>query len=132
MDYLQQGSTINAKYYCALLMKLRQNIKEKRRGKLSKGVILLHDNASSHIAGETMAKLTSLGFQVMPHQPYSPDLAPSDYYLFPKLKKHLKGRFWSVLEATNAANEWLHQQSEEFYLQDRCRKCIDFLGEYGE
>ena len=98
----------------------------------------MHDNTLSHNAGETMTKLTSLGFQAMPHPPYSPNLAPSDYYLFHKLNKHLKGRFGSVLEATNAANEWLHHQSEEFYLQglkklqDRCHKCIDFLGEYVE
>ena len=105
-NYLQQGSAINEKYHCALLMKLRQNIKEKHQGKLSKGVILLHDNASSHTASETMTKLTSLGFQVMSHPPYSPNLAPSDYYLFPKLKKHLKGQgFEGVLEATNGANE---------------------------
>ena len=58
-------------------MKLRQNIKENHQGNLFKGVILLHDNASSHTAGETMAKLTSLDFQVMPHPLYSPDLAPS-------------------------------------------------------
>ena len=86
VDNLQQGSTINAKHYCALLMTLRQNIKEKCREKVSKGAILLHDNASSHTAGETMAKLKSLGFQVMPHPPYSLDLAPSDYHLFLKLK----------------------------------------------
>lgn len=62
MDYLQQCSTINGEYYCSLLMNLGQNIKEKHWEKLSKGVILLHGNASSHSARETMAKLTSLGF----------------------------------------------------------------------
>jgi hypothetical protein len=46
-------------------------------------------------------KLTDLHFEALKHPAYSPDLAPSDYYLFPNLKKHLKGRkFLSIKEAT--------------------------------
>ena len=48
IDYLQKGNPINADYYTSLLDQLKQKLKEKRRGKLSKGVLFLQDNASSH------------------------------------------------------------------------------------
>jgi len=67
-------------------------LKEKRRGKFTKGVLFLHDNASAHRALATQKKLAYLGFRCLDHPPYSPDLAPSDYHLFPGLKKELKVR----------------------------------------
>ena len=50
-----------------------------------KGVLLLHDNVPAHRAIATQKKLAYLGFQCLYHSPYSPDLAPSDYHLFPGL-----------------------------------------------
>jgi len=66
-------------------------LKEKCRGKFTKGVLFLHDNAPAHRTLATRKKLANLGFQCLHHPPYSPDLAPSDYHLFPGLKKQLKG-----------------------------------------
>jgi len=68
---------------------------EKRRGKVAKVVLFLHDNASAHRALATQKKLAYLGFHFLNHPPYSPDLAPSEYHLFPGLKKQLKGRHFS-------------------------------------
>ena len=56
--------------------------------KVTKGVFFLHDNAPAHWALATQKKLAYLGFQCLDHPPYSPDLAPSDYHLFPGLKKN--------------------------------------------
>jgi hypothetical protein len=56
-------------------------------GKVTKGVLFLHDNASAHRALTTQKKLAYLGFQCLDHPPYSPDLTPSDYHLFPGLNK---------------------------------------------
>ena len=53
-----------------------------------KGVLFLHDNAPAHRALASQKKLAYLGFQCLDHAPYSPDLAPSDYHLFPRLKKN--------------------------------------------
>jgi hypothetical protein len=58
---------------------------------VTKGVLFLHDNAPAHRALVTQKKLAYLGFQFLDHPPSSPDLAPSDYRLFPGLKKQLKG-----------------------------------------
>jgi hypothetical protein len=63
--------------------------------------------------------LADLHFEVLKHPPY---LAPSDHYLFPNLKKHLKGRkFSDTAEATLAADGWLAAQPKEFFL-DRLKK----------
>ena len=70
-------------------------LKEKRRGNFTKGVLFLHDNAPAHRTLATQKKLAYLGFQCLDHPPYSPYLAPSDYHLFPGLKKQLKGRHFS-------------------------------------
>ena len=53
-----------------------------------KGVFFLHDKAPAHRALATQKKLAYLGLQCLDHPPYSPDLAPLDYHLFPRLKKN--------------------------------------------
>jgi histone-lysine N-methyltransferase SETMAR len=63
-------------------------LKEKRLRKFTKSVLVLHDNAPAHPALVKQKKLAYLGFQYLDHPPYSPDLAPSDYYLFPGQKKN--------------------------------------------
>jgi histone-lysine N-methyltransferase SETMAR len=65
-------------------------LKEKHRGKFTKGVLFLHDNAPAHQAHATQNKLAYLEFQCLDHPSYSPDLAPSNYHLFLGLKKQLK------------------------------------------
>jgi len=87
IDYLPKGQTINVDYYLSLLVQLKDILKEKRRGKFTKGVLFLHDNALTHRALATQEKLAYLGFHCLDHPPYSPDLTPSNYHLFPGLKK---------------------------------------------
>ena len=82
IDYLEQGYTINIAYYACELRQLHQEI-AKRRGKLTLGVLLLKDNAPAHTLQVAMTAAT--------HPPYSPDMAPSDFYLFPRLKSLLRG-----------------------------------------
>jgi histone-lysine N-methyltransferase SETMAR len=139
VDYLPQGSSITGQYYANLLDQLKEAIKKKRRGKLTEGILFLQDNAPAHTSNVVAAKLNTLGFQLVHHPPYSPDLAPSDYYLFPNLKKHLKGhRFEDISDVKHAAESWFQDQSKEFYLdgleklQQRCNKCISLRGEYVE
>jgi histone-lysine N-methyltransferase SETMAR len=85
--------------------------------KLTKGVLFLHDNALAHRALATQNKMAYLDFQCLDHPPYSPDLAPSDYHLFPGLKKQLKGRhFSSNVDVIAAAETWLDGQRSEFFL----------------
>jgi histone-lysine N-methyltransferase SETMAR len=97
IDYLPKGQRINAEYYLSLLVQLNENLKEKHRGKFTKGVLFLHDNVPVHRALATQKKLAYLGFQWLDNPPYSPVLALSEYHLFPGLKKKLKvGHFFQM------------------------------------
>jgi len=90
IDYFPKGQTINAEYYSSLVVQLKVILKENHRGKITKGVLFLHDIAPAHRTLVTQKKLAYLGFQCLDHPPYSPDLAPSDYHLFPGLKTNWK------------------------------------------
>ena len=120
-------------------MQLKDILKEKRRGKVAKGVLFLHDNALAHRALATQTKLAYLGFQCLDHPPYSPDLAQSDYHLFPGLKEQLKvHHFSSNTEVIAAVETWLDGQHSEFFLsglqklEQRAKKCTELCGEYVE
>ena len=90
IDYLLKGQTINTEYYLSLLVQLKDILKEKRHGKFTKFVLFLHDKAPAHLTLATQKNLNYLGFQCLDHVPYSPDLTPSEYHLFPGLKKTIE------------------------------------------
>jgi len=71
IDYLPKGQTMNAEYYSSLMVQLKDILKEKRRRKVTKGVLFLHDSAPAHRALATQKKLAYLGFQCLDHLPYS-------------------------------------------------------------
>jgi len=119
-------------------VQLKDILEEKHRGRFTKGVLFLHDNAPAHRALATQMKLTYLGFQYLDHPTYSPDVAPSDYHLFPGLKKKLKVRHFSPdAKVIAAAETWLDGQLSELFLSDsqklkqRSKKCIELRGEFG-
>ena len=86
LDILPKRSTITGVYYANLLDQLRIAIREKRRGKLSKGVLLQQDNARVHTCKVAMDAVEWNGYELIPHPACSPDLAPNDFFLFPNLK----------------------------------------------
>jgi histone-lysine N-methyltransferase SETMAR len=86
VEFMQRGITITSDVYCETLKKLRRTNQNKRRGLLTYGVVLLHDNALPHAAARTQALLEHFNSELFDHPPYSPDLAPSDYnqFTYPK------------------------------------------------
>ena len=86
-DYLEKGKTVKSDYYMALLHRLSAEIKKKRPHVQKKQVLFHQDNAPYHKSMKTMVKLNELSFELLFYPPYSPDLAPSDYWLFSDLKK---------------------------------------------
>ena len=139
VDFLPRGSTITGEYYAGVLGHLRDSIRQKRRGKLTRGVLLLHDNAPVHKARRAQAALKDCGFEQLNHPPYSPDLAPSDYFLFRQLKSSLRGRrFHDDDEVKEAVTTWLEEQLKSFWLagiqslRDKWNKCIQVKGDYIE
>ena len=69
VDFLPQGSTINAGVYCGTLKKLRRAIQNKRRGMLSWGVVMIHENAHAHTAAATQNLITKFGWEQFDHPP---------------------------------------------------------------
>ena len=101
------GTTITKTYYANILLnKLHPEIKKRRRGLISTGVILHYDNASVHTSYHVLSTIHNLRYELLRHPPYSSDLAPSDYYPFPLLKKYLKGRRY---EDRSALDSSIHQ-----------------------
>ena len=86
IDWLPEKCTINSDYYIRELEELRDVIKRERRGKLTRGILLQHDNARPHISSRTNDAIRRLGFECLPHPPYSLDVVPSDYWLFGEMK----------------------------------------------
>ena len=139
VEFLPRGETVNAESYCEVLSKLRVRIKRKRPGLLSQNVFLFHDNARPHSAAHTQNLPQKFGWDLFPHPPYSLDLAPSDFHLFPRLKSDLGGQhFANDEEVKNAVNSWLEKQPKAFYnegirkLVPRYQKCLDVEGDYVE
>ncbi|KAG6802281.1 Ammar1 transposase [Apis mellifera caucasica] len=92
-ELLPPNRTINSVVYIEQLTKLNNAVEEKRPELTNrKGVVFHHDNARPHTSLVTRQKLLELGWDVLPHPPYSPDFAPSDYFLFQSLQNSLNGK----------------------------------------
>ena len=87
-ELIPENTTITGTMYRAQLNKLAAEIKSKglKRGK----IYFQHDNAKPHAAKVVIAKLQELCWKLLPHPPYSPDLAPSDDHLFRSLSNDLR------------------------------------------
>jgi len=106
---------------------------------LTKGTCLLHDIARPQLARQTVTLLDQFGWDIITHPPYSPDLAPCNYHLFPKLKEHLAGRCFSDDDEVKVAvQRFLNDMAASWYdmgiqkLPLRLQKCIDRNGDYVE
>jgi hypothetical protein len=99
-EFLPQSLTMNQTVYITVLQRLRDAVCRKRPHKWSSGTWLLHhDNAPCHAALSVTKFLVKHSIPVVPHPPYSPDLAPCDFFLVPRLKSTLKRkRYQNVAE----------------------------------
>ena len=95
--YLPPGQRVNYAFYKGVLERLRKWIQRVRRD-FEDDWVLQHDNATAHTALSIREFLVKINIPVLPRPPYSPDLAPCDFYLFPKLKSKLKGHHFRTME----------------------------------
>ena len=80
-----------------------------------KSPILLH-NSQPHAAQPVLQRLNELGYDVLPHLPYSPDLSPTDYHFFKHLDDFFQGKhFHNQQDAENAFQEFVKSWSIDFY-----------------
>ena len=137
-EYLRSGQTLDSGAYCAMLVKVANVIKQKRDHELRRKTVLYQqDNAKPHTSAITFSKLYDLKWDLMIHPPYSPDLAPSDYYLFSHLQLHLQGEIFKDCEqAKNEVDAFLESRSVEFFkegiekLPKRWQRIIELNGDY--
>jgi histone-lysine N-methyltransferase SETMAR len=139
VDYLEQGKTITGEYYSNLLTRVDEKIREERPGLQKKGIIFHQDNAPAHKSVFAMGKLRGMQYELLEHPSYSPDLAPSDFYVFPKLKLFLAGQhFSSNQEAIAAVERYFVDLTKNHYrdgtmaLEHRWNKCISLKRDYVE
>jgi histone-lysine N-methyltransferase SETMAR len=139
--YMARGNTATSATYPDLLKNHPcPAIKSKRRGRLSTGVLLQHDNARPHTARSTVATICrSVLRSVLRVSSISAILALSDFHVFGLLKQAMGGKsFRSDEEVQQAVHEWLCSQPKEFFYRGihafpkRWKTCIARTGDYVE
>lgn len=140
IDYADEASPMTGQYYCGVLDKFDAAVKAKRPHLEHERQILFHHvNAAAHSSLLATQKLRELRYELLPHPANSPDLAPSDFVLFPNLKKSLAGkRFTSNDEVIAETNAYFDRVDKSHFLtscqelEKRWARCIELKGDYVE
>ena len=134
-ELLPNNTTVTAATYCAQLQKVQEKLLQKHPK--SYKIYFLHDNARPHISKVTHKKLLELGWEVLPHPPYSPDLAPTDYHLFRSLSNSLREKSFDNEDSLKQyLTDFFDSRPKEFYsdgihsLPKRWQEVIDNEGAY--
>ncbi len=134
-EVLESGQTVNSDLYSQQLSRVNQALM--RQNIDTRMIKFLHDNARPHVSKITLERIEELDWEVLPHPPYSPDIAPSDYHLFRSMEHLLREKIFQNLDEINnwVANFFKSQPAEFFEkgvhsLRGRWRQIIDTSGEY--
>lgn len=138
-ELLKSGQTIKGDLYRTQLIRLKRAIAEKRPEYATRheSIIFHHDNARPHVSRPVQNYLENSGWEVLPHPPYSPDIAPSDYYLFRSMQNALTGiRFTSEQGIKNWLDSFFTTKPEKFFwdgihkLPERWANVVASNGQY--
>jgi len=98
-EFVPRGQMVTKQLYQEVLSRLRDAVRRKSPELWENQTWMLHhDNASAHASLLIRSYLAKHQTSVVPHPPNSPDLAPTDFFLFPKLKTTLKGRLFEAIK----------------------------------
>lgn len=138
-ELLHPNETITGARYRTQLMRLKKALAQKRpewKERHDK-IILQHDNARPHVAVPVKNYLEGVNWDILPHPPYSPDIAPSDYHLFRSMTHGLSEQHFSSYEETKKwVESWIASKDEQFFrrgihlLPERWEKVIASDGQY--
>ena len=140
-ELVPNGVGITADIYSEQLEKVYAVLAQRYPALINRGKILIQqDNARPHVARKTRQTIENLdGIELLPHPAYSPDLTPSDYYLFRPMAYFLRGRdFTNIREVETGIREFFASKEPEWYrhgileLSERWQKTIDYNGLYFE
>lgn len=137
-EFTGPRQTINKDVYIEQLGRVQSKLKELYPRMVNRNeVIFQHDNAPPHKAKKTKAAIAEFGWELLPHPPYSPDVAPADYHVFRKLKRELSGRNFETFEdAKEAVVKFITTQTTQFWsdainsLPARWQAVVDADGGY--
>lgn len=137
-NYVSPGTKVNADYIVDIMGKFLRVLRRKRPDLIERGWFLHWDNAPVHTAKATMDFLDGKGVKVLPHAPYSPDLASADFWLFPTVKAALAG---VTIKSSSVRTDWERVcgglPSSAFLMAfnrwlERHSKCVRLEGDYVE
>ncbi|KAJ4444799.1 hypothetical protein ANN_06596 [Periplaneta americana] len=112
-EFIPEGRTVTKELYVEILRRLQDAVRRKRPEKwVENNWFLMHDNAPAHRAIIVKNFLARHNITALDHPPYSPDLSPPDYFLFPCLKSHLKGRRFNAEEVIANVTRALRRVSQ--------------------
>ena len=139
-EFVPRGQTVNKEFYVAVLKRLREAVSRKRPQLwTNQSWVLHHDNAPIHSSFLVRNFLVKNETTVVPQPSYPPNLAPADFFLFPKLKSTLKGHRFDTIDKIqkNSMNELFTIPKEEFQKvfqswQKRWERCVAGEGNYFE
>jgi len=139
-EFLPRGQMVNKQSYQEVLARLRDAVLWKRPELWENQTWMLHhDNAPAYASLLIRSYLAKHQTSVVPHPPYSPDLAPADFFVFPKLKTTLKGRrLQTIKEIQENAIRELRAVTESAFQEafqqwkKRWERCIASRGDYFE
>jgi len=123
------GQTVNSGSYCEVLQRLHENVR-RRCPKLwrEQTRLLHHDNTLSHTSVLTQQFLAKNKMAVIPHPPYSTDMAPCDNFLFPQMKLKLKGCRFDITEEIQAESQRVFDTLVEKDFQEAFQKMEETVG----
>ena len=136
MHWVSTGQTINKECYVEVLREFRKGFRRKRPALFKSGQWHFHQyNAPVHNSILVTHYLTKMGIKTVPQPPYNPDLAPCDFWLFPKLRGCPYETIEEMKEAVTKVIDMLTQ--EDFHgtfwkLLEQCNMCIAAGGDYFE
>lgn len=139
-EFVPPSTTINAQYYLGVMQRLCNRIRRVQPQRWAqRDFFLLYDNTPAHMVALVVQFLVKKQIPVIAHPPYSPDLAPADFFLFLRLKLRMKReRYEDVIDIQSNMTRELKAISKEAFqksfqwLRERAQRCIDVQGDYVE
>ncbi len=140
-EFVPDGKGVNAQVYLQTMRQLREKI---RRHRLPfwcrQNFWLHHDGAPAHHSALVTNFLQATGTNLLPHPPYSPDLAPSDFFLFARMKRNMRGEVFASVEdlikrvdfEIGQVAHWEFQHTLRESWLKRLEKCVEKRGNYFE
>jgi transposase len=136
-EFVPPGQTVHKQYYCEVLERLK-NVNHVRP-EIVDTWMPHHDNALCHSAISMKEFLAKKGISVVLQPPYSPDLSSCDFFLFPKLEFHLRGRHFGTVDkiqkvVTDQLRALLHEDFQHCYREweQHLQRCVASQGNYFE